>query len=145
MNLPPTTFHSSETAIPLRGLLPASFVKRSRGKLGSGGLHKEKQASCLKRRARMCRSCFCEQMFAGWVCLLNALTAGTSFMNYFVLRSEVAERGHWKDWLWQQKKNLKVDLWSQCGLSSGLIFSCIIRMYHKANWPSFKNPGLNNT
>ncbi len=32
-------------------------------------------------------------MFARWACLLTALTAKTFFMNYFVLTSEVAERG----------------------------------------------------
>lgn len=91
-----TAAHSSDAGVPLRGLLPAYFVKRSRGKLGSvgdmlRGLHQERQASRLKRRARMCRSCFCELMFARWACLLTALTAATAFMNYSVLTSVAAE------------------------------------------------------
>lgn len=96
LKLLPTASHSSDTGTPLRGLLPAHCVKRSRGKLGSvgdmlRGLHQEQQASCLKRRARMCRSCFCELMFARWAALLKARTAGTTVMNYFVLTSKAAE------------------------------------------------------
>lgn len=65
----------------------------------SRGLHQEQQTNCLKRRAGMCRSSFCEQMFARCACLLKALTASSSFMNYFVLTSEAAERRRWKDGL----------------------------------------------
>lgn len=64
-------FHSSETGIPHRGLPPASFVQRSQGR-AAPGLHQQTERSCLKRRARMCRSCFCEQMFACCACLLKS-------------------------------------------------------------------------
>lgn len=110
LNLPPTAFHSSEPGIPLRGRLPASFVKDHGGNLArsetcSGGLHRERRAGCLKRRVRMCRSCFCEQMFARRACLLNGPTARTSLLDYFVLTSQGAERGQWKDWSysWSRK------------------------------------------
>lgn len=39
----------------------------------------------------MCRSCFCEQMFACWACLMKGSTARTSFMNYFVVTSQRPE------------------------------------------------------
>lgn len=94
----PPRSHCSDVGIPLWRLLPASFVGRSQGKLGSVGdmLRGGKTSSCLKRRARMCRSCSCEQMFARWACLLQVLTARTNFMNYSVLTSEAGASQYWR-------------------------------------------------
>lgn len=62
------------------------------GKLGSvgdmlRGLLREQQAGCLKRRARMCRSCFCEQMF----CTLGLFTDGPDSQDLFygLLRPDI--------------------------------------------------------
>lgn len=129
LNLPPTAFYSSETGVPLRGLLPTSFVQRSQGGGGggnlarsetcSGGLLQEQRASCLKRRARMCRSCFSEQMFARWACLLKALTAGTLLW--------VALSWHQRYW----REDLTVDLWSQSG---PILLFHALGFDHRAYW-----------
>lgn len=91
----------------------------ARSETCSGGLLQEQRASCLKRRARMCRSCFSEQMFARWACLLKALTAGTLLW--------VALSWHQRYW----REDLTVDLWSQSG---PIWLFHALRFDHRAYW-----------
>lgn len=104
-NLPPTTFHSSETGI-LICLQPRLSKDHGGGrKLGSAGDMLRGAPTGSSRRTALKGEPGCAGRAPVSQCLhagpvyRKPLTARSSFMNYFVLTSEAADGRHWKDGL----------------------------------------------